>query len=363
VAQRIEKNDHVTYSVQESNGNYEITYRFMDHFMNFQTYRLSLPIEGTDAMIQKFGIPNWLFEPYVDNASNRAVREREIQRGLFTLNGQTIEVDKSAVLEYYSAVFAQPIAKMIVSSLADYGADTRTNRIEFAIRFVQDIPYGVPEYQDQERHYGGVHIPPELLIRGFGDCDSKVLLFVGILTYLVPADEIIFLNQKEHVLSAIKGIPEEGKTYVSFQEMEFLIAETAGPGKRLWGEKGTYYRERFNIETLKIKAPEVLPFEESDGTFVPPTPVDWVDENTLMIRNDAMKNFRFQISTDNRSWETIVLNSRELGKYIFNQKALVYLRFQENNRKQVTYRVSTGSAYTIFWNKWKNKWEILMRQS
>lgn len=357
-AQQIEKNDHVTYQVKVVDGFYEITYRFMDHFLNYQTYTLNMPIAETDNMIGEFGIPNWLFDPYVDNEFNRQVREKEINRGLFKLNDQTIEVDKSAVLDYYSETFAKPIAGMIVSSLVDYGADTRRNRIEFAIRFIQDIPYGVPKYKDEKRHYGGVHCPPELLIKGFGDCDSKVLLFVGILTYLIPMEDIIFLNQKEHVLSAIREKPDQGVTYVSFRGTQYLIAETAGPGKRVLGQKGTYYKERFTIETLKIEAPTVIPLSKNQQMSYMPTPMTQLAENILMIRNDSPRNFHFQISHDNKHWETIILDSNEAGKYTFDRKAHVYLRFRENRRKNVTYQISTGNSYTIVWNNWKNKWEI-----
>lgn len=357
----LEKNDHVRYEVTEADGFYRITYRFKDHFHNFQTYTLDMPVEETNRMIGKFGIPNWLFEPYVDNPANRYYREQEMAAGLFLLNKNTIEVNKSAVLDYYSPTFAQPIANMIVASLADYGRDTRRDRIEFAIRFVQDIPYGVPEYKDKERHYGGVHIPPQMLLKGYGDCDSKVLLFVGILTYLIPASDIVFLNQKEHVLSAIKEKPEKGLTFISYLDEQYLIAETAGPGKRLLGEKGSYYRERFTIETLHIITPTVIPFAEPSPQQVLPKPIDRVEDNSLVIRNGSSKTFQFQISPDNRNWENLNLESKQAGEYIFDRKVNIFLRFRETRKKYTTYQVSTGNAYTILWNPRRNRWEINTR--
>lgn len=358
-AQSIEKNSHVTYTVQEVNGLYKINYRFMDHFLNYQTYNLSMPVIESKQMIAKFGIPNWLFEPYVDNTANRQVREQEMEKGLFLLNEQTIEVDKNAVLAYYSETFAKPIAQMIVSSLADYGADTRRNRIEFTIRFIQDIPYGVPEYKDELRHYGGVHVPPQLLIKGYGDCDSKVLLFVGILSYLVPMEDIIFLNQKEHVLSAVREDPSTGLTYVRFKNSEYLIAETAGPGKRLLGEKGSYYQERFNIETLKIEAPQIIPYTENQEIFGRQMDFSHMAKNILMIRNDSEKAFQFQISPDNRHWESLNLGSNEAGKYEFDRKVDLFIRFQDHRNRHVTYEISTGNLYSVAWNNHRKKWEIL----
>lgn len=354
----IEKNNYVNYNAELIDGNYEISYTFADHYNNLQTYNLSIPAEQTNIMINNFGIPVWLFEPYVDNEANREYRQQIIAKGLFRLNQNIIEVDKSAVLDYYSATFAKPIAEMIVSSLNDYGTDNRRNRIEFAMRFIQDIPYGVPEYDNGERHYGGVNIPPKLLIKGLGDCDSKVLLFVGILSYLIPAEDIIFLNQKDHVLSAVKELPDKGETYIKFRDEYFLIAETAGPGKRLLGQKGNYYRDKFTIETLNINIPEVLPFTNNKNQYIF-TPEDpKPDKNILAITNESTSLFKFQISTDKVRWKNQTLNPNEEGRFIFDQRVTAYLRFYINRKKTATYKLMSGNSYSIYWNFRKKRWEI-----
>ncbi len=354
----IEKNEHVKYSVDVIEGSYLINYTFKDHFNNLQTYELTIPAIQTQQLIEKFGIPLWLFEPYADNPPNRIVRQKEISKGLFRLNENVIEVDKSAVLAYYSKSFAKPIAEMIVSSLNDYGADNKRNRVEFAMRFIQDIPYGIPDYKDKDRHYGGVNVPPKLIIDGFGDCDSKALLFVGILSYLIPTTDIIFLNQKDHVLTAIKEKPEKGLTYVKFKGKHYLVAETAGPGKRLLGERGNYYRDKFTIETLKVDQPDVIPYADNNGNISVQKVVPEVDDNTLLIKNESSKTFRFQMSYDQRKWDHLSLNPRQSGQYIFNQKVDVFIRFRINRNKYSTLQVQSGKSYTIYWNEKRRRWEI-----
>jgi hypothetical protein len=247
---------------------------------------------------------------------------------------------------------------MIVGSLAEYGADTRRNRIEFAMRFVQDIPYGIPDFKDKDRHFGGVHVPPQLLISGYGDCDSKVLLFVGILAYLIPSADIIFLNQKDHVLSAVREKPEKGLTYVTYRNEEYLIAETAGPGMRLLGQKGNYYRNQFRIETLKIVAPEILPYAENNSPNRITRLDVQVEENILVLRNESPKRLQFQISPDRRRWESLSLNAKQAGRYIFDRRAKVFLRFKNKRNKEATYQIGTGHAYSIYWNERKKRWEI-----
>lgn len=356
--QSVEKNDYVQYRVDVKDGQYHIEYHFQDQFYNHQNYTLTLPVLETDQMIDKFGIPRWMFEPYADTEVNRQYRKQILEEGLFLLKGDVIEVDKSAVISYYAEHFGKPIAQMIVSSLSDYGSDNRRNRIEFALRFIQDIPYGVPDFHDRDRHYGGVHVPPGLLVEGYGDCDSKVLLFVSILIYLIPAEDILFLNQKEHVLSAIRGEPEKGLTYVRYKGEPYLIAESAGPGKRLLGQKGNYYRERFSIEALTIHSPETIPLqspsEDASKPFIP----EIIEENTLLLRNESPKDMTFEISTDQRRWETVQLRAHHSGKYVFKRKTEVYLRVNISRRKSIIYQIHTGKMYAVQWNNRKQKWEL-----
>lgn len=354
----LEQNSHVIYEVNLDESVYTIRYRFIDHFGNYQNYELVLPYSYTQQAIKKFGIPTWLFEPYVDSEDSRKIRQDEMSKGLFMLDGNLIEVDKSAVIHYYSPHFFKPIAEMIVSSLADYGKDTRRDRIEMAMRFVQDIPYGIPNIPRKQRHYGGVVPPPQILIEGFGDCDSKVLLFAGILMYLIPSEDIIFLNQDDHVLAAVKEVPEKGLTYLVYNNQEFLVAETAGPGKRLLGQKGNYYRKNFQVETIRFTGPETLPYRNDVIAHKPVLGTESLKTNVLVIGNKAERGFKFQISADNKHWENFYLGSNTFGNYILDHDQQVYLRYRENSSNFNVYKVQTGNSYTFTWNNLKKTWEI-----
>ena len=354
----LEQNSHVIYEVTLDESIYTIKYRFKDHFGNFQNYELVLPYTYTKQAIKKFGIPTWLFEPYVDSEENRKVRQYEMSKGLFMLDDNLIEVDKSAVLHYYSPHYFKPIAEMIISSLADYGKDTRRDRIEMTIRFIQDIPYGIPTDKNKQRHYGGVIPPPKVLIEGFGDCDSKVLLFVGILIYLIPGDDIIFLNQDDHVLAAVKEKPEKGLTYIEYKGQKYLVAETAGPGKRLLGQKGNYYRKKFRVETLRFVPPEPLPYRNNVITDKAVINTEQVQNNTLVIKNSSERGFKFQISADNRHWENFYLSSNTFGNYILNKEQQVFLRYRERGSSFNVYKIHTGNSYSFNWNNLKRLWEI-----
>ncbi|MCB2221941.1 MAG: hypothetical protein KQI35_16250 [Bacteroidetes bacterium] len=355
---RVEKNPHVVYHVSLNDDQYLIEYTFMDPFGNLQTYSLTIPHEGAVKMIDKFGIPMWMFEPYVDTEDNLAYRKEILKKGLFRLHENTIEVDKSAVVQYYSEAICKPIAKMIIRSLADYNMDTPRNRIEFAMRFVQDIPYGIPLYEDDDRHYGGVSPPPKLLIDGYGDCDSKVLLFAGILVYLIPVDDFIFLNQLEHVLSAIRAEPDKGLTFVRFEGDRFLIAETAGPGKRLLGQEGTYFRNKFVPEKLQIDPPEILPPEKAGLSTSYRNTSKTNNTNTITIRNTSNRRFSFQISNDQVQWKKLQLTGKQSGQFEMEAGSALFIRFRERNSRYVIHKISPGNTYSLIWDPKKNKWEI-----
>lgn len=354
------KNPHVDYNVSLTDNGFLIQYKFLDPFNNFQNYELVLPERPTLEMINKFGVPKWMFEPYVDTEANRWSREQKMAEGFFHLNDNTIEVNKSAVIAYYGPIYCKPIAEMIISSLSDYGLDTRRNRIEMAMRFIQDIPYGIPTYDDKNLHYGGVSPPPKLLIEGFGDCDSKVLLFVGILSYLIPAEDIIFLNQPEHVLSAIKAEPEKGLTYIRFKKETYLIAETAGPGKRFLGEKGNYFRNKFKVEELEIPATQPISVSPEGVAKNNRMQERTVGKYDLEINNTAKRNFNFQLSFDNQTWKQFKLEPSQTGKFNFDEQKEIFFRFREKRSNYKNYRIHSGTSYSIKYNAHQKSWELVL---
>ena len=351
------RNPYVVYEVTTVDENYTINYTFKDHYNNFQNYTIKLPVSLTDSAIAVLGIPKWLFEPNVDNEYNRIIRDKELTAGLFKLRNNVIEVDKSAVIDHYAENFCKPIASMIVQTLEGYSRDTRRDRIELAIRFVQDIPYGIPEYADKNRHYGGVSPPPGILINGFGDCDSKALLFASILIYLLPAKDFIFLNQSDHVLCAVREEPGENQTFIKFQGDYYLLAETAGPGKRMLGEQGNYYRSKYSVEPLNIDPPESFPFKTPVSSHLPLSPEAPMGKNYLEIDNSSDRVFRFQLSPDNTHWKDFVLQENNSGNYKFDHEMSIYLRIKEKTSNSKIYKVQTGNVYRFSYNTLNNLWE------
>ena len=232
---RYQRNDHVTYRVSQYYEDYSINYTFQDHFRELWDVELHFNRKVTDNLIDDFGIPTSMFNSYSVTSAVLRERERVLREGLFIKDGDEIRPDYGAMIEHYRD-YVSPIADVIIEALRRTASDSRQNRIEMAMKFVQDIPYAIPRNDTRRMYFGGMTSPPETLINGYGDCDSKAILFACILSHLISQDDIIFLHQPGHMLTAIRGEEFPGATYLDYRGITYVLAETAGPGHWNWGE-------------------------------------------------------------------------------------------------------------------------------
>ena len=245
-------NEHVNYKIEEVDGNYVIRYTFKDHQQNRCAITWTVNKRQTDEDIQIFGIPKSMFEPYPDHPRVRARRAEVLRRGLFKKEGNTIMVDKNAMVNTYRG-YTKVLADWMVDYLRQYYTDTRMNRIRLAMAFVQDIPYAVPDDIDPNWYYGGVIATPNILTCGYGDCDTKAILFVGILCHLIKPADIRFAGEPGHMYTLIKANPNQfrdlrGLSYYQLPDGKYFVAETAGPGRLDFGKEGDL---RYNTATVE----------------------------------------------------------------------------------------------------------------
>lgn len=255
------KNKHVAYQAAVTpKGGFHVRFQFKDHTEQLLVFEHTYDYQRTLDMAARFGLPSTFFQPYSDK--EKPNRQKITDNALFRRNGSTVEADLSAVTTYYSE-FAQPIASFILSSLRERGLDTRENRIAMAMTFVQDIPYGVPEFEDDGIFRSGISPAPLILLTGFGDCDSKATLFAGILRYLIDPADILFVSPEgvSHVLIAIRAEPTQAQRRLAYEGHTFVYADTAGPGRLDFGELDrkldnihSFTVEPFTLKTLPFHA-------------------------------------------------------------------------------------------------------------
>ncbi len=264
-------NDHVAYNRTEKDGNYIINYTFKDNHDNIVSLSASFNKKAVDDDINIFGIPKSMFDTYVSTPESEKKRAKQMKDGLFKLVGNTIAIDKDASILTYRK-YCKPIAEWMVGYLKGQNIDTRRERIELAIKFVQDIPYAIPTDRDPNWNYGGVNPIPEILITGWGDCDSKAFLFAGILSYLIDYRDIRFAGEPGHLYTLIandkKDIVKNGSTtYFNIEGKYFLVAETTGPGRFDFGEAPNSEYNTAEIEKLNLGNISYIPFTGSSAAL------------------------------------------------------------------------------------------------
>ena len=146
--------------------------------------------------------------------------------------------------------FTSPLYALTIRTL---GKDsTPRERVEFLLRFVQDIPYGIPPTRSNSKVKSGVLSPPQIFIEKWGDCDSKVLLLSSILAH-EPRYKILLLHLEKHLLMAFEGRPHPNDAYIIFLGKNFILADPTGPARLPLGNPGPDFKGQFKkIEALQV---------------------------------------------------------------------------------------------------------------
>ena len=248
-------NSHVKYDINNTNGQYNISYTFKDQNEVVRTFKFSFNQAKILRDISRYGIPVSFFDNISDAKALSKSKLKAIKKGFFIQTEKVLKPNRSAIVSFYRP-YCKGIADGIVALLAEEKYDSPLNRIEMAMKFVQDIPYGVPEIKDSTWEIYGIYTPPEIFIRKYGDCDSKSILFACILSYLINPNDILFLFQgHNHALVAIKGKPNAIQKYIEVENEKYILADVTGPARLNFGDDGNKFDSAvgYKIEKLKVK--------------------------------------------------------------------------------------------------------------
>ena len=203
----------------------------------------------TNEMIKKFGMPQSIFEPYPATKKNVRLRNQVIKKSFFKEEGNILYPDFNRMIPFYMG-FTSPLYALTIKTL---GKDsTPRERVEFLLRFVQDIPYGIPPTHSNSKVISGILSPPQIFIEKWGDCDSKVLLISSILAH-EPRYKILLVYLEKHLLMAFEGRPHPNDSFIVFQGSKFILADPTGPAHLQLGNPGPNFKGNFKkIEALQI---------------------------------------------------------------------------------------------------------------
>lgn len=125
--------------------------------------------------------------------------------------------------------------------------------------FVQSMPYKIPPAMRSDAggrkiFIGGVTMPLETLYRGYGDCDTKSVLFASIMKNFRETD-VVFLAGNQHMFAAVPMEPRMYDSYIILKGKKYLLIELTQP----W-HLGHVPREHLNA--LRLKKLEVMSLAE-----------------------------------------------------------------------------------------------------
>ena len=244
-----QKNPYTEQNVEITKKVYGFKYKFSSPTNEWYEWEWKYKRVETNEMINKFGLPQSILEPYQATKKNVRLRNRVIKESFFKEDRKKLYPDFNRIIPFYMG-FTSPLYALTIKTL---GKDsTPRERVEFLLRFVQDIPYGIPPNRSNSKVISGILTPPQIFIEKWGDCDSKVLLISSILAH-EPRYKILLVYLENHLLMAFEGRPHPNDSFIVFQGSKFILADPTGPGHLKLGNPGPDFKGNFKkIEPLKI---------------------------------------------------------------------------------------------------------------
>ena len=249
VPSKYQKNPFTQQTVEITKKVYGFKYKFSSPSNEWFEWKWKYKRVETNEMIKTFGMPQSIFEPYQATEKNVRLRNQVIKKSFFKEEGNKLYPDFNRMISFYMG-FTSPLYALTIKTL---GKDsTPRERVEFLLRFVQDIPYGIPPTHSNSKVISGILSPPQVFIEKLGDCDSKVLLISSILAH-EPRYKILLVYLEKHLLMAFEGRPHPNDSFIVFQGSKFILADPTGPAHLKLGNPGPDFKGNFKkIELLQI---------------------------------------------------------------------------------------------------------------
>ncbi|MHC4718278.1 MAG: hypothetical protein ACYS5V_14995, partial [Planctomycetota bacterium] len=181
---------------------------------------------------------------------------RAARRGIaVTVSGRTVQVavDHRWVVRR-SVDDMKPAARALKGVWKGKAYFTKRELLAVMASFCQWMEYKVPPRQRRNLAgetvlTTGVNMPIETLHEGWGDCDSKSLLFASILAN-VPRQRVVFLTGGEHLFVGVRATPRSTDHFIELQGARYILIEMTKP----WpiGRVPQKQMERWRSKNLRV---------------------------------------------------------------------------------------------------------------
>lgn len=196
--------------------------------------KIKIDQKKVDFAIESFGIPEtWTTINYSDEkelaTKQKALNEKVKNHGIKMMEG-----DDQFIVDYGWVVQKSEndlieIAETIQSTARKRGYRTKRELLGAFASFSQSLRYRIPPNHrindDGEKILtAGAFMPIETLSKGWGDCDSKSLLFAGLVRSIDLA-EVCFIVMDDHLFAGVRIRPEQDDHYIKHRGREWVLIE------------------------------------------------------------------------------------------------------------------------------------------
>ncbi|MCR9206066.1 MAG: hypothetical protein NXH75_15895 [Halobacteriovoraceae bacterium] len=247
IPKEYEKKPYTKEIVQIVGEDYHYNYGFNDHLGAFRELRWSLNKLNSDNFMFNFGLNDKRGERF-------QVSPTELQYSMMKTVGGKLVFDYEKIIEE-SRPLIRPLYLEFLRIVKKYDLSKR-EKVELIMRFLQDIPYGIPPTNYKNRYIGGLFPPVELLKNKWGDCDSKSLLMATLLSFDKDYfNRLAIILVPGHALLGIRMVPGPYEKCIRFGGFSYVYAEPVGLSRTPLGVTNSPYSLSVEVIPLNLFEP------------------------------------------------------------------------------------------------------------
>lgn len=265
----LEKRNHIGDS-------YHYHYGFKDHLGAFREFKWKVKQLDADSFMFGFGLSEKLGDSF-------QVGKSELDYSMMKNVKGKLYFDYDKIVEE-SKPLIEPLYREFKKIIDKYGLNQR-EKVELVMRFLQDIPYGIPPTNYKNKYIAGLFPPIETLGNTWGDCDSKSLLMATLLSF-----DSYFYNKMAiilvpgHALLGLKVVPGPYDKFTSYGGENYVYAEPVGLSRTPLGVTNSPYSNSISVIPLNLFEPKVLgPVAPNDLIKNPLSEKDACPDNGLSV--------------------------------------------------------------------------------
>lgn len=203
-------------------------------------FKVRIPIskDMLNEAIQSYGAPeewfNFTYINLIDRIKKQVnLRKRLADRGInYIINENKLALDYNWMITKSFYHTQQPFDVLYQESKKNGYNDAR-KIFGFFSSFVQNIPYGyVPEWRKgpsgEKIYICGITMPLETLANGFGDCDTKSVLFASLMRHFRNV-KVVFIELENHLFVGVRMTPKRGEYYIRYRLGQYVLIEMSNP--------------------------------------------------------------------------------------------------------------------------------------